>query len=68
MSSITKRVGYLWPRAVLYATTGMALAHVVVQPSQRIVLIGRVLWAVAALWTIGAVIWNAWVATKEAQP
>lgn len=68
MSSITKRVSYVWPRAVLYATTGMTLAHVVLQPSHRVVVAGRVLWLVAALWTIGAVVWNAWVATKEAQP
>jgi hypothetical protein len=65
---MTKRVTYLWPRAALYFATGMMLAHVAVQPSRQIVMIGRVMWALAALWTISAIVWNSWVDTTAAQP
>jgi drug/metabolite transporter superfamily protein YnfA len=58
---MTKRINYRWPRAALYFATGMMLAHVALKPAQPIVMIGRALWALAALWTIFAIVWNSWV-------
>ena len=68
MSSITKRVGYLWPRnAFLFAVIVLAVLPLIGVTSEPVLMAAAMLWACTVLWTIGAVVWNAWVATKEAE-
>jgi hypothetical protein len=68
MSNIMKRVSYRWPRnAFLSAASVLAVLQLIGVTSEPVFMAAAILWACTVLWSIGAVVWNAWVATKAVQ-
>ena len=68
-SFIPNRVSYRWPRnAFLFAVSVLAVLQLIGVTSEPVLMAAAILWAGTVLWSIGAVVWNAWVEMKGVQP